>query len=454
MAAVPPGFDNLVLYLKLNDNTANSVIINEVGTHGTAYGDEGEVDTNTFSIAAAHANLERQFLVEGDEEGGLVFSSVPHYDALSITGDLCFCYWARQKVPATENKDILAKGTSNEVGVGGRSYHLGSVLGSGPTIRPFFYISVDGSGDADKRNYWAGDSGVHNAGTTYFVAINYDNSAQTATLKTGTVGLDNLSYKNFVKTGTAVGTINVASGSDLILWLNNLFGNGWEGDFDEIALYNRQLTDDEMDWVYNGGDGQELGIYHRVYRGQDGNMDYDNVQAVMGIDDSQVQVNDQDLPPNTIWHYIRRQVRPCGLESEDSPALIIAIDENGDMVGSTPNPPDDLTIEKLAGAKFKIRWRYTPTGEEIEPTGFKIYMDSGSGFDFESPDDTIPYMLGRNGEFSWTSGALSHGQMYRFCVRSYRTAAGESQNTNYAADFADSQGPAAITGLQISYQEV
>jgi len=193
---------------------------------------------------------------------------------------------------------------------------------------------------------------------------------------------------------------------------------------------------------------------HTVYRGQDGDIDIDNIQAVMELEDTQVAIANQNLPPNTIWHYIRRQVSDCGLESGNSDPCVVVIDSNGDMVGDTPNPPMLLTIEKLAGAKFRLRWRYTRISEEIAPTGFHIYMDSGSGFNFSSPDATVNYGLGGRGEFSWTSGALTHGQQYRFCVRSYHEGAGESQNTNYVAAVADSQGPDAITGLRTSWQEI
>jgi len=193
---------------------------------------------------------------------------------------------------------------------------------------------------------------------------------------------------------------------------------------------------------------------YTVYAGQDGNFDYDAIQAVMELADSQVTINNQVLPANTIWHYTHRQVSGCGLESADSEPCVIRIASDGDMIANTPNAPQSLTAETVAGGKIKLRWRYTKLSEEISPTGFKIYIDSGSGFNFASPDATIAYGSGGIGEFNWTSDALSDGQMYKFCVRSYTTAAGETQNTDYVCAVADSQGPAAITGLLTSWQEV
>jgi hypothetical protein len=191
---------------------------------------------------------------------------------------------------------------------------------------------------------------------------------------------------------------------------------------------------------------------HTIYRGQDGVFDYDNIQAVMSIADPQVTIPGQGLPANTIWHYIRRQVSHCGLEGDDSSPCIVIIDSAGDMIGNTPNPPVNLEIEQLADGKLKLRWRYTRVSEEIAPTGFKIYMDSGEGFNFGLPEDIVVYR--HTPEYSWTSDELVDDQLYKFCVRSYRTAAGESQNTNYVSARADSQGPDAITGLAIDWEEI
>lgn len=194
---------------------------------------------------------------------------------------------------------------------------------------------------------------------------------------------------------------------------------------------------------------------YKVYRGQDGEIDYGQVQAEMDLSDTSATLPAQDLPPNTIWHYVRREVSQCGLESEDSPVCIVMIDADGEMREAVPNVPQSVTIEPLAGAKFRLQWRYTPVCEEIPPTGFKVYMAAaGEDFDFETPAAIIAYGLGWIGEFSWTSGELINDVTYRFCIRSYRAEGGESQNTGYVAAAADSQGPAAITNLLATWEEI
>ena len=189
-----------------------------------------------------------------------------------------------------------------------------------------------------------------------------------------------------------------------------------------------------------------------VYRGQDGDIDYDIIQAVMTDGDASVSISLQDLPASTIWHYLRRAFSDCGIESPDSYLCIVVINENGDMIGDTPNGPSDLAIEQLIGGKLRLRWRYNLTDQEIAPTGFNIYVDTGSGFDFDTPVDTLAYVSGK-WEFKWDSLALSHGSLYRYIVRSYRTGAGENNNSVIVSAKADSQGPAAITGLVTSWEE-
>jgi hypothetical protein len=189
-----------------------------------------------------------------------------------------------------------------------------------------------------------------------------------------------------------------------------------------------------------------------IYRGQDGDIDYETPVAEMAIGYKQVSIPDQNLPPNTIWHFVRRQTSECGLESADSQRCIVVIDADGNIVGRTPNRPTNIMIERLSGGRFRLRWRYLQAGQEIVPTGFKIYADSGDGFDFGSPTAVIPY--NRAVEYGWESAAFEHGRICRFIIRSYYKHGGESNNTNAVGATADTQGPPAATGLSISWGEL
>jgi hypothetical protein len=285
------------------------------------------------------------------------------------------------------------------------------------------------------------------------------------------------SLPTFYQTWRLIKLISVSGGASLQLFVDNVYkgsktlntdfniakisdntptdGDRFKGRLDVLDIFGAQLLEAERDYLWNSGNWTER-LFEKpikVYRGQDCIIDYGTVVAEMDIDDTQVTISAQNLPPNTIWDYVRRQYSYCDIASDDSPVCTIVIDGDGEMAPNTPNPPVSLTIEKLAGAKLQLRWRYTPIGEEISPTGFKIYMDSGSGFDFGSSISTVQSLI-RAADYKWTSGALTHGQLYRFIVRSYRSGAGESQNTDFVAATADSQGPLAITDLQASWEEI
>ena len=218
-------------------------------------------------------------------------------------------------------------------------------------------------------------------------------------------------------------------------------------------IYQRHSRITRPPWFPHGG--------HKVYRSQDGNADNFVAQAFMAPDAESVTIAGQYLPVDTKWHYIRRAVCRHGEESPDSkPPCIIYIDDAGDAEGSSPNPPVNLSATSTAGGKIKLRWRYSCLNQIVKPMAFRVYIDSGSGFDFSSPDDTVtaPNGLDRAGgsfEINWESDALVHGTNYRFVVRSYNsTTGGETQNTNAVSAIADDTGPAAITGLTASYQEM
>lgn len=239
-----------------------------------------------------------------------------------------------------------------------------------------------------------------------------------------------------------------------------------------------------------------------VYRGQDGEIDYDHPVALMAIDDDELSLADQDLPANTIWHYVRRTVKKCcGLESADSDFCRVRVDSDGVMILDAPNPPLDLTAEVLSGGRIRLRWFYSAAGQEVAPTGFNIYMtasaltleamnaarrpltggwfpkDSGHAWpltngwfvsvggeevDFSIPVDMVyfadsPWGNGVAGGFGkqfyeWTSDPLTDGQLYRFAVRSFNSSNGESQNTDYVIAVADATGPDAITGITASWE--
>lgn len=186
---------------------------------------------------------------------------------------------------------------------------------------------------------------------------------------------------------------------------------------------------------------------YNIYRGQDGQIDYGTVIETMAIDDTDVSIVGQDLPPNTIWHYVRRQVRGdgCGLEGESSDPCVVAIDLNGDMRPESPNPPTDVIAEPISGGKIRLRWRYSSAGEEIAPGGFAVYQANSHEFSEVPTSILIGGILPMN-EFSWVSDVLADG-LYYFVVKSFTFSGGLSFPSSLVTAFADSEGPPAIVNL-------
>ena len=197
-----------------------------------------------------------------------------------------------------------------------------------------------------------------------------------------------------------------------------------------------------------------------VYGGQDGKIDYGTPLDVQPPGTTQISIESLDLPTDTIWHFVGQNVADCecGMQSDDSPVCIVRIAGNGDAILAAPNAPLNLTAIGLPGGKVKLRWLYSAIGQAVPPTDFNVYIDdSGSGFDYENPDDTVDAYASMSrsagsDELTWTSEALSHGQSYRFCVRSNNQDAGESQNANYVSIVADAQGPDAITNVTATWE--
>jgi hypothetical protein len=183
---------------------------------------------------------------------------------------------------------------------------------------------------------------------------------------------------------------------------------------------------------------------YNVYAGQDGVMDYVTPVAQMDLADTSVSMV-IDLPAGTIWEFVRRRkADDCALESADSPACEVRIDGSGDMIPDAPNAPTNLVAVAEAAGIVRLRWRYCEVRQAVAPTAFRIYIDSGSGFNFALPSQSKTFVAG-GGEFTDTISGLSAGTQHRFCVRAYNaTTTGESQNTNFVTATPVSSGPAGL----------
>jgi len=430
--ASTPGYNNCIALYKMNDNAANPTVVDAMGNHN-----------GTFKDAGGDPNTDAHY-TEGKINGALEFDGTDDYVEVANHADFNFTLRPFSISMWLKCDNIGFRGFMSKFDNAGNDEF---VIQTDPTSKLHFRCYDDSSGGFIGRTY---DTAL-STDVWFHLVVTYDGGLLSSGMK---IYIDVQRVDDGDSKG---GTFAGIEALNAPVNIGEYFGYEHDGLVDAVMFFDKVLSQEEIVWLWNEGDGIErLGPYHNVYRGQDGDIDYENSVAIMDIEDSQVSIADQELPPNTIWEYIRRQVSECGLESEDSPACKVAIDSAGDILGDTPNPPLDLTIQGLSNGRFRLRWHYTPIAEEITPTGFNIYMDSGSGFDFETPTATVSYGLGGRGEFEWISDPLTDGELYRFCVRSYQSGPPitESQNTDFVADVADSVGPDAITGLRASWKEI
>jgi len=196
--------------------------------------------------------------------------------------------------------------------------------------------------------------------------------------------------------------------------------HGWfgNGHFGLMALLHGEF------WCQPGDET------YLVYR-DDGAGTFDDCMPCARADegDSSVTVAAQDLGTDNLYQYRRLAVSPAGSVSDVSSTVDVEVDGSGDLVGPIGNA----------------------AGEPATPTGFKIYHSTDGGSNY-TLDGTKAYREGML-RFHYTDESLSNGQAYTFKVVTYRTIS----LTDYElGDFptdtatADSDGPAAVTGLTVT----
>ena len=218
--------------------------------------------------------------------------------------------------------------------------------------------------------------------------------------------------------------------------------HGWfgNGHFGLMALLHGEF------WCQPGDET------YLVYR-DDGAGTFDDCMPCARADegDSSVTVAAQDLGTDNLYQYRRLAVSPAGSVSDVSSTVDVEVDGSGDLVGPIGNAATNLTATALSGGDVRLTWQYDPAGEPATPTGFKIYHSTDGGSNY-TLDGTKAYREGML-RFHYTDASLSNGQAYTFKVVTYRTIS----LTDYElGDFptdtatADSDGPAAVTGLTVT----
>jgi len=243
MAETPPGLDNLKLWMKLNDNKATSVVINEVGDNGVLKDGEGsEANTEVVHIDSGNPpylyGAFQLYKEEVYEDNNIV---VPDSAGLSITGDLTIAF-SMKRDGDNDSENLIVKGITD----GQRSYALSSTTGG----RLGFWITPTGWG-ANRQYCITGDVLADNSWQRIVVTYDADGDGGNGLMKAYIDAVN----KTFTPSGTIPNSIHDST-EDLYI-AHGIYNNYFAGKLDNIMIDAKVWTQENVNWDYNGGNGKE-----------------------------------------------------------------------------------------------------------------------------------------------------------------------------------------------------
>jgi len=123
--------------------------------------------------------------------------------------------------------------------------------------------------------------------------------------------------------------------------------------------------------------------------------------------------------------------------------ITFSVDGTGALLAQFPNAPNTLFATAKEGAKAQLDWKYNTFEQEVAPSEFNVYHNSGGGgVDYGTIQATVTYVTGVF-QYQTTLTSLTDGLTYVFGVRS-KTGANEEQNTNTASALIDGTAPAPV----------
>lgn len=212
--------DNLVSYWKMDEAS---------GTRSDAHASNDLTDNNTVGSGTGIINNGADFELDNSEYLSITDGS---QSGLDITGDFSISLWASIETFTGGDKCLVAKWktTTND-----RSYDM--CITSNTTVR--LRTSTDGSASSSASITTA----TINTGTLYHWV--FTKSGTTATL-----------YRDgsSVSTGT-VDSSQFNGAADFTVGAVGNPANYMDGIIDEVGIWDRALTSDEVSDLYNGGSG-------------------------------------------------------------------------------------------------------------------------------------------------------------------------------------------------------
>lgn len=108
-----------------------------------------------------------------------------------------------------------------------------------------------------------------------------------------------------------------------------------------------------------------------------------------------------------------------GLEDHSTNLTVrIRLDDMGNDITGTPNPPHAVTASNAANGTCRVNWAYVPTSIDGIPDGFFVYITPDSTNANVSPTATIDYSRGQIGYTAVLIGPFN-SMTYNIFVCSY-----------------------------------
>lgn len=222
-----PGYANCAAQWRMNDNAANPTVVDKTGNHnGTYHGTGGTDDyTNAHSVA-------------GKINTALDFGGMYDYISLGIasglmpTAVISICFWVKP----------------NNLGDIGHIYGTQKIYGAWVALtsneRVAFYIRT-----AAGYNAWfpVTDPYLCPIGEWSFVCCTYDGTTRKIYINGRFIGANT----------DASGDLDWGTLTDVRIGATDTGTEEFYGSLDNVMIFNKVLTEEEIAWLYNEGNGRE-----------------------------------------------------------------------------------------------------------------------------------------------------------------------------------------------------
>jgi len=206
------------------------------GTRYDAVGSNDLTDNNT--VGQSTADKKQGVACADFEEGNSEYLSIADVAqvGLDIVGDLSVCFWMKSEAFGSTEQQVVAK---YRISDSNRSYRI---VVTESTARIGVNLSSDGIGSVGA---WTANSTVA-AGTWYHIAVVYDGTDIR-------IFIDGVLSENGVNNPVAYSDGIFDSAAAFCLGRQDGGGYYYDGLLDEVAIFDRALSADEVAAIYNLG---------------------------------------------------------------------------------------------------------------------------------------------------------------------------------------------------------